>query len=200
MMAHEMPDWSTLYSEQPVEELPWFHEALDPDLERALEEWPPPGPVFLDLGTGPGTQAIELSRRGFDVIGADISRAAIEQASHRAAVEDASLAFIQDDILNSKLQGPFDAILDRGCFHIFDENDRVAYVHAVARLLPRNGLLYLKCFSSDQPGDDGPYRFSRDEIAEAFHPAFELLAADATVYHAVRRPMPQALFCVLQRR
>lgn len=123
-MSHEMPDWTTLYKEQRVEELPWYHEALDPDLERALDEWSPPGKVVLDLGTGPGTQAIELARRGFDVIGADISRAAVEQAAHRAAVEDASLAFVQDDILNTKLSGPFDAILDRGCFHTFDENDR----------------------------------------------------------------------------
>ncbi|MFG0297760.1 MAG: class I SAM-dependent methyltransferase [Maioricimonas sp. JB045] len=195
-----MPDWTTLYKEQRVEELPWYHEALDPDLERALDEWSPPGKVVLDLGTGPGTQAIELARRGFDVIGADISRAAVEQAAHRAAVEDASLAFVQDDILNTKLSGPFDAILDRGCFHTFDETDRATYVRNVAGLLPRNGLLYLKCFSHEQPGDEGPYRFAPNEIAEIFDPEFESLSIEATVYHAVRRPMPQALFCVLQRR
>ncbi|MBI1662851.1 MAG: class I SAM-dependent methyltransferase [Nitrosopumilus sp.] len=34
----------------------------------------------MDLGTGPGTQALELSKIGFKVTGTDISQSAIEKA------------------------------------------------------------------------------------------------------------------------
>ncbi|MCP4805502.1 MAG: hypothetical protein GY913_14135 [Proteobacteria bacterium] len=52
--------WEEHYTTRNVEEMPWFHAELDPELERALEAWLS-GPVrILDLGTGPGTQAFEV--------------------------------------------------------------------------------------------------------------------------------------------
>ena len=40
---------------------------------------------FLDLGTGPGTQARLLAKRGFRVIGSDLSEAAIRRARNAYA-------------------------------------------------------------------------------------------------------------------
>jgi methylase of polypeptide subunit release factors len=34
---------------------------------------------LLDLGTGPGTQALHLAKKGFDVIGSDISETVIKE-------------------------------------------------------------------------------------------------------------------------
>ena len=39
---------------------------------------------FLDVGSGPGTQAIALARRGFRVTATDLSVAAVEGARQRA--------------------------------------------------------------------------------------------------------------------
>jgi len=42
---------------------------------------------FLDLGTGPGTQAMWLAKRGYKVIGSDLSDAAINRAKNVYANE-----------------------------------------------------------------------------------------------------------------
>ena len=79
---------------------------------------------FLDLGTGPATQAIWLAKRGFKVIGSDLSEAAINRARKTYAKED-NVNFIVDDILNSKFKdNEFDYIFDRGCFHVLLPSDR----------------------------------------------------------------------------
>src|SRR6266508_2149245 len=62
-----------LYQQQEVESMPWFNPELDYDLEKALDELGLRSGSALDLGTGPGTQAIHLARRGFTVTATDIS-------------------------------------------------------------------------------------------------------------------------------
>src|SRR5262245_25286305 len=73
----EFPRWEELYKQQEVESLPWFNPELDEDLKNALDEVGLRGGSALDLGAGPGTQAIHLARRGFAVTATDISEAAI---------------------------------------------------------------------------------------------------------------------------
>ena len=62
--------------------MPWYNERFDSDLERELDQRKiiANGKKFLDLGTGPATQAIWLVKRGFSVIGSDLSEAAINRA------------------------------------------------------------------------------------------------------------------------
>jgi ubiquinone/menaquinone biosynthesis C-methylase UbiE len=58
---------------------------------------------FLDLGTGPGTQTMWLAKRGYKVIGSDLSDAAINRAKNVYANEK-NVDFIVDNILNSKFK------------------------------------------------------------------------------------------------
>ena len=62
--------------------MPWYNENLDSDLEEELDGRKITNGIFLDLGTGPATQAIWLAKRGFKVIGSDISEAAIKRAKN----------------------------------------------------------------------------------------------------------------------
>ena len=76
---------------------------------------------FLDLGTGPSTQAVELSKLGFQVTATDIS----ENATIKAKRMSKDIEFIVDDILDSKLkEDSFDYIFDRGCFHVLELSSR----------------------------------------------------------------------------
>ena len=61
--------------------MPWYNENLDSDLEEELYRKKITNGKLLDLGTGPATQAIWLSKLGFKVIGSDLSEAAIKRAS-----------------------------------------------------------------------------------------------------------------------
>lgn len=188
--------WSRVYSTIPVEKMNWYYPELDPDLDNALDDYNITSGTFLDLGTGPGTQAIELAKRGFSVTATDISGKAIKLASKLSD----EIHFINDDILNSKLKLRFDYILDRGCFHTMSENDRVSYVKSVEQLLKKNGILFLKCFSDKEQGEWGPYRYSKEMIIEIFNISFNVLKISDTVYQGTMNPMPHALFVIMQRK
>jgi len=197
--AHEFPDWEQLYQEKAVESMPWFNPDLDPDLEQALNQLKLQAGDVLDLGTGPGTQAIALAERGFQVTASDLSETAIHQLQQQAQAKGLAINARQDDILHSQLQGPFDWILDRGCFHVLPPDRRQEYVAVVHRLLKAEGYLFLKCFSTKQPGEQGPYRFTPAAIRNIFGSCFTIAVIHETVYHGTLDPMPQALFCTLQK-
>lgn len=193
------PSWKEIYSAQPVETMPWFYDKLDPDLAQALATRSITHGTFLDLGTGPATQAIELARSGFTVTGSDLSTEAVKLAATRAEAAGVKATFVADDILASKIAGPFEFVLDRGCFHVFAPEQRKTYVQTVHKLLAQDGLLFLKCFSHKQPGEQGPYRFTPEMVRAAFAEGFTVLAQHETVYQGTLQPQPIALFTVLQR-
>src|SRR5213594_5159175 len=122
-------DWETLYATSDVATLPWYNPVLDTDIERALKAHRLRGARILDLGTGPATQAMNLAKRGFDVLATDISSSAIGTAKAAAKAAGLSIEFRVDNVLQSKL-GPnlVDAIIDRGVFHVLPKDKRPIYV------------------------------------------------------------------------
>ena len=157
--------WDELYRDANVKDLPWYSNNLDLDLEQELKSRNITKGDFLDLGTGPGTQAVKLANLGFNVAASDISRNAI----HKASKLSSKVRFITDDILNSKLpEKSFDYIFDRGCFHTLPQSDWQHYLKNTKSILKDNGLLFLKTFSKKEPGTFGPRRFSPDEIFDIF--------------------------------
>ena len=193
-------DWEELYASQEVETMPWFSPTLDRDVAKALRRYNISGGRALDVGSGPGTQAIELARRGFDVTAVDVSESAMRKGAMRAAEARVKAVFRQDNILASRLGERFNLILDRGCFHTFQPQQRPIYVRQVRQLLLPDGLLLLKTFSHREPGDWGPYRFHPNEIRGYFSADFEIVALEETVYEGTNEMPPQALFCVMKLR
>src|SRR5690349_21746901 len=123
------PGWDERYQQQAVETMPWFYPELDDDLKQALDALDLRHGSALDLGTGPGTQAMQLARRGFDVTATDISEAAIRLAREKAEAQGLAIVWQQDDVLATRLFGLFDLIFDRGCFHVLPPDRRPDYVN-----------------------------------------------------------------------
>lgn len=196
-MSKDFPDWETLYKTQKVEAMPWYNENLDSDLENELNQRNITKGKFLDLGTGPATQAIWLAKRGLMVIGSDLSEAAIKRARNVYASEK-DVDFIVDDILNSKLkESEFDYVFDRGCFHVLPPTDRQIYISKIKGVLKDKGILFLKCFSDKEPRQEGPYKFSQQEIRDLFSKYFRIDSIKETVYQGTLDPLPKALFAVM---
>lgn len=197
----KLPDWSTCYSKPTYQQLPWYYPGLDPDLFNTLARLNIVGGAFLDLGTGTGTQAIELSRRGFDVVGTDISETALTLARDHAMREEMPVSFLLDNIVSTRInKNRFDYAFDRGCFHILAPAQRQQYITNLHTIIKRRGVVFLKCFSSSEPKTDGPYRFSEAELRELFTPHFELSSCTETTFQGTLNPAPQALFCVLKKQ
>jgi 2-polyprenyl-3-methyl-5-hydroxy-6-metoxy-1,4-benzoquinol methylase len=194
------PSWEELYRNDNIEALPWYWPLLDPDLDAALARYRISSGRVLDQGTGPGTQAIALAERGFSVTATDVSAAAIEYAARKAKARNVDITFLQDDVLATKLTGHFDAIFDRGCFHVLAPEQRAGYVEAMHRLLAPRGWLFLKTFSHHQPGTQGPHRFAPDDIRQLFEARqrFEVMEIVDTEYQGQLDPYPKALFCAMR--
>jgi SAM-dependent methyltransferase len=193
------PHWDSLYSnEEDIYSLPWYNKNLDDDLLEQLHKNKITTGRFLDLGTGPATQATELSKLGFQVVATDIS----ENAITRAKKNSNDIEFIVDDILDSKLkEDVFYYIFDRGCFHVLDPLSRQRYVEQVSRILKEKGLLFLKTFSAKESSIvDGPYRFSIDQIDSIFGNRFTIDFSKETVYQGTLDRFPKALFVVLRKK
>ena len=201
-------NWKLIYKIKPIQKMGWYHTSLDPDLEKALKDYDICAGSFLDLGTGAGTQAVELTKRGFSVTGTDLSDAVIKQAS---SLSD-DVKFLTDDIVNTKLSESYDYVFDRGCFHVLGEKDRSAYVENVVKLVHPNGdgFFFLKCLSEKQPKIDigpikipetlGPQRFSVCMIEELFGEHFDILDIFDTVYQGTRAESPKAIFVVMRSK
>ena len=198
MEAQRIFDWENTYKSNKMTDLPWYNPNLEIDLQNALEKLGLKSGTFLDLGTGPATQAKKLQEIGFEVTGVDISTEAIRRA--KQTYKD--IEFIQDDILRTKLTKSFDFILDRGCFHIIDPGDRANYVKNVFNLLNDSGLLFLKCFSDKMPDTGlGPFRLSQQMIKDNFEPYFLIEEIKDTEFLTDQNPNPiKSLFVIMKRR
>src|SRR5215212_5298506 len=75
---------------------------------------------------------------------------------------------LQDARHLADLGESFDTVLDCGLFHIFNDDDRAAFVDSLRYVLPPGGRYFMLCFSDQQPGDWGPHRVTRDEITASF--------------------------------
>ena len=193
------PHWDNLYAnEASVGSLPWYNKDLDNDLQEHLRTMNITKGRFLDLGTGPATQAIELFKLGFQVTATDISENAITRAKRMSK----DIEFIVDDILDSKLKdNSFDYIFDRGCFHVLEPSSRQRYVDKVSRILRDGGLLFLKTFSTKESSrGGGPYRFSIDEIDSIFTGRFVRESFKETVYQGTLDILPKAIFVALRKK
>ncbi len=195
-----MPDWDSFYKENKIEEMPWYEKNLDLDLEYQINSINLTQGKFLDLGTGPGTQAIQLDKLGFEATGSDISKNAIEKAKQLSS----NVSFVVDDILNSSFpDDSFDFILDRGCFHVLEPSLRKDYLNQIKKILKDDGILFLKVMSIEEKGlpkDEGPYRFSQQEVIDTFEKDFEIIEIKPTVYYGTLDPLPKALFAVIKQK
>jgi 2-polyprenyl-3-methyl-5-hydroxy-6-metoxy-1,4-benzoquinol methylase len=192
--------WDEVYRKIAFEEMPWFSRNLDHDIEKALTELKITKGNVLDIGTGPGTQAIALAKRGFQVTGTDISETAVRKAAERAQNEGAKVTFMADNILDSYLEDKFNFVIDRGCFHTINPPQRSDYILIVHSLIKTRGYLFLKCFSHKEPAGPGPHRIKPQEITELFEPLFKIHSIKESSFKGTLDHAPKALFCILQKR
>lgn len=193
--------WDAVYRDLKPEELPWNAGGPDPDLVRLVESGKVPVGRAIDLGAGPGHDAIFLAQNHFRVLAVDISPAAIElaKANAKLAGVDIAIDFRVEDVL--KLSSPTGSaafVNDRGCFHVLAPRDRQTYVDHVCGVLIPGGHLFLRTFSDQEPPGPGPHRFTRKELEDLFAAKFEFLEFGEGVFQGPRKP--QAYFCLLQKK
>ncbi|HEX2202277.1 MAG TPA: GrpB family protein [Longimicrobium sp.] len=197
-MSRFSPDFfDTVYRETP----PWDVGEAQPDLRALLDAWPPTGPV-LDAGCGPGDLAIELARRGVDVLGVDVARAAVDEARVRAAALPPEAAArvrfeVGDALRPSTLGRRFGAVVDSGFFHLFDQPTRDAFADELAAVLPPGGRYYLLAFAVEFDMPNTPLKVTEDELRARFSAerGWRILELRPARFQSRMSPVPAVAAC-----
>ena len=105
----------------------------------------PPGRA-IDLGCGMGLLSIYLAQHGWQVTGVDAVERAVRVARSRAAKSRIDVKFIHADVRHldrAGIVGPFELLLDFGCFHSMSQNQRSEYVASITAVAADNAQLLL---------------------------------------------------------
>jgi SAM-dependent methyltransferase len=184
--------------------LPWDTSEPDPVLVEYIDSRSIVPGRALDVGCGTGTHARWLASRGFDVLGVDVAPRAIEIARDKATAESfgARVRFAVGDFLATLPDGgPFDFVFDRGCFHVFEADDRARFAAQVARVLAPGGIwLSLVGSTEGAARDSGPPRRSVRDLANAIEPALEIVELRGTSFDLGTAEPPRAWACASRLR
>lgn len=193
--------WDAVYRDVAPDQLPWNAGGPDPELVGLIESDRIPPDRAIDIGAGPGHDAIYLAQKGFQVLALDISPAAIELAranAKKAGVERALDFRVQDVLKLSSPAGSATFINDRGCFHVLTPADRRKYIDRISGVLATGGHLFLRTFSDKEPPGPGPHRFTRKELKDLFSAKFEFLEFRDGIFEGSYKP--KSLICLLQKK
>jgi SAM-dependent methyltransferase len=97
---------------------------------------------ILDIGCGTGRHAIEMTRRGYDVVGVDLSDSQLARAREKASALGLSIAFQKLDARSLPFTGEFDAaiMLCEGGFPLMETDEMNFHIlESASRALRGNG-------------------------------------------------------------
>jgi len=132
---------------------PWLQERTPAEVDRLESLLALEAPLrILDLGCGQGRHAIELARRGYDVIGLDASPYLLAVAAERARAAGVAVEWQQGDMRQLAATGEFDLVVNLftsfGYFH--DDADNTAVLQAAASSLRPGGRLVLELLNGER--------------------------------------------------
>ena len=109
-----------------------------------------PGATILDVGCGLGLHAIELTGRGYLVVGLDLSLPMLSRASDEAQDRGLKINFLHGDMREMTFEGAFDAVLSWGTtFGYFDDDSNRRVASRMRRALKPGGKLLLDVTNRD---------------------------------------------------
>jgi len=127
----------------------------------------------LDMGCGTGTNVAYLADRGWTATGVEADRRAVAAAERRVLTSPGARVLRGDVTRLDALavDGPFDLVLDIGCFHSIAPGRRDAYAHGVATRTTPGATLFVFAFAR-RPGLV-PIGVTPREMRDRFAPWFE---------------------------
>jgi SAM-dependent methyltransferase len=142
--------WDEFYADR-ARPVPFFVAKPDENLVSYLDRGLITPGRALDLGCGPGRNALHLAAAGFAVDAVDLSPTAIAWAKDRAGAAAADIRFHHGDAFTlADLAGPYDLVYDSGCFHHLPPHRRISYLALLDRVLAPGGHFALTCFTTDE--------------------------------------------------
>jgi SAM-dependent methyltransferase len=106
--------------------------------------------TLLDLACGTGRHATELARRGYEVVGLDLSLPMLARAGEDAQDRGAKLNFVQGDMREMAFEEQFDGVYCWSTsFGYFEEDKNAHVVERIGRSLKAGGRFLLDVVNRD---------------------------------------------------
>ena len=146
---------------------PWFDDFFSDDYLRTVRAPTPkevarecdailamlkldPGAIILDVGCGLGMHAVELTLRGYIVIGLDLSLPMLSRAADEAQDRGIKINFLHADMREMVFEGGFDAVLCWGTtFGYFDDEGNRSVIERFYSALKPGGRLLIDVVNRD---------------------------------------------------
>lgn len=104
------------------------------------------GERILDLACGFGRHSLSFARKGFEVVGIDLTRAYIEDALYTAEKEALNAQFYCCDIRHIQFENEFDVVLnlaDGAIGYLEDDSENLKIFDGIARALKPGGKHFM---------------------------------------------------------
>jgi len=173
-------------------------ECLDPDAAAALKGVSLRGMKALVIGAQGGEQAAALARLALRVTATDPDMATLNQARQFAFRSGRAVNFVQDNILDSTLQGPYDIVFDRSVFCALTPEQQEIYAATVCQIMSDGALLMVKTpwARNAQPGPAG---FRPQDFVDVFGRLFVIDYIKRSVCKEISAQAPGILFCAMRK-
>ncbi|WP_053368765.1 class I SAM-dependent methyltransferase [Bacillus sp. FJAT-27245] len=139
-------NWDDFYQKRD-RNVPFFRDLPDENLAGYFNKGLLTSGTALELGCGPGRNALFLAKNGYKVDAVDSSREALDWGIERARHHGSDVNFIHSNIFGLNLATEsYDFVYDSGCFHHIPPHRRMNYLELVAKALKAGGYFGLTCF------------------------------------------------------
>jgi SAM-dependent methyltransferase len=135
-------DWYRSAYPPEMDKLPWADKTV-PEVDRLITMLKPLGSErVLDLGCGTGRHSLELTRRGFSVVGVELLEANVKVAEEAAEAQSLSTEFVQADLRDLEFRDEFDLVVtlnDGGIGYFESDAENLRTFEVISRALKHSG-------------------------------------------------------------
>lgn len=179
--------WEDFYRDR-TKKIPFFKiKGPDENLAEYFKNGLAPERV-LELGCGPGRNAVFMASNGCKVDALDISENAIAWAKERALEDGADISFHCGSLFDFEFEPhSYDFVYDCGLFHHLAPHRRLTYLEIIKKALKKGGHFGLVCFNPDGALDTDDWEvyqagsmkrgigYSEERLKEVFSSDFTFL-------------------------
>ena len=108
-----------------------------------------PNAKILELCCGTGRLTIPIAKKGYDIIGVDLTPSMLQRAAEKANEAELDIKFIEGDMRTLALDDKFDLIFIpfNSIHHLYENNDLFKTLKTVKQHLNNDGYFLFDCFN-----------------------------------------------------
>ncbi len=197
--------WEKIYKDKSENETSWFQPKPETSLSLIEATGEKPHAPFIDVGGGASRLVDQLLEQGWKHLAVlDISSAALETTRRRLGSHSDQVRWLEADILETMLPGPWRIWHDRAVFHfLVEQGDRQRYLEQLRANLEPGGHCIIATFATNGPEMCSGLpvrRYSPETLAETLGSEFHLQQTLGEQHHTPAGKVQSFVYCRFRYR